>query len=133
MSGMNEVVIEGRLGREPEMRYTPTGQAVTQFSLATERSKKDESGAWIKDGETEWFNVKAWGKLAESVAEQLRKGDIAHVHGHNETRSWDGKDGNKVYRTEVIARSVTKPLSFAPKPAAEPERASDDSLDGLPF
>jgi single-strand DNA-binding protein len=133
MSGMNEVVVEGRLGRDPEMRYTPQGNAVTQVSVATERSKKDETGAWVKDGETEWFNVKAWGKLAESVAESLHKGDVVHVHGHTETRSWEGKDGTKQYRTEVIARSVTRPLSFGPKPAGRPESDAPAELDELPF
>jgi single-strand DNA-binding protein len=130
MSGMNEIVVEGRLGQDPEMRYTPTGQAVTQLSVATERSKKDDKGEWIKDGDTEWFRVAVWGKLAESVAEQLRKGDIVHVHGYNQTRSWD-KDGSKQYRTEVQARSVTRALSFGPKPAGQPAPSSD--LDELPF
>lgn len=132
---MNEICIEGRLGKDPEMRFTPNGKAVTQFSVAVQKRKK-EGTEWVDDGPAEWFRCTAWNKLAESVAEQLRKGDVAHVHGRNETRSWDGKDGQKQYRTEVVAYSVTRALTFGPKSASEPgrgERPSNDSLDDLPF
>lgn len=128
---MNETCIEGRLGRDPEMRYTPTGKAVTQFSVAVQKRKKVNE-EWVDDGPAEWFRCKAWNKLAESVADQLRKGDVAHVHGRSETQSWD-KDGVTQYRTELVAFSVTKPLSFGTKPA-EPSRAgADDGLNDLPF
>jgi single-strand DNA-binding protein len=133
MSIVNEACIEGRLGKDPECRYTPNGKAVTQFSVATQK-RKLEDGVWADDGPAEWFNVKAWNKLAESVAESLRKGDVAHVHGRLETSTWD-KDGVKQYRTELIANSVTRPLSLTQAAReAVAERANDDtSLNDLAF
>jgi single-strand DNA-binding protein len=132
MSGMNEVCVEGRLGADPQMRYTPNGKAVTQFSVATQKQKK-EGDAWVDDGPAEWFRCKAWNKLAEAVAESLRKGDVAHVHGRLETQTWD-KDGVKQYRTELVANSVTRPLSLTREaPAERPAYAGRDDLDELPF
>ena len=100
---LNKVMIIGNLGKAPEMRYLPSGKAVTEFSVATSRS-------WTKDDEkreeTEWFNVVCWAKLAEICAQYLDKGRQVYVEGHMETRSWDGECGKKHYRTELVADTV---------------------------
>jgi single-strand DNA-binding protein len=102
---LNKAMIIGNLGRDPEMRYTPNGQAVTQFTVAVNRSHKDASGEWKE--ETEWFRVVAWAALAERTAESLRKGRKVYVEGRLQTRSWDDKDGQKRYTTELVASTVT--------------------------
>ncbi|MFQ5341672.1 MAG: single-stranded DNA-binding protein [Anaerolineae bacterium] len=99
--GLNKVMLIGRLGRDPEMRYTPTGKPVTSFSIATNRT-------WVTaDGErreaTEWFNVVAWRELAEICHQYLAKGSKVYVEGRLQTRSWESQDGQKHYRTEVVA------------------------------
>ena len=100
---LNKVQIIGNLGKAPEMRYTPNGKAVTEFSVATSRS-------WTKDGEkreeTEWFNVVCWAQLAEICAQYLDKGRQVYVEGHMSTRSWDGECGKKHYRAELVADTV---------------------------
>ena len=102
---LNKAMIIGNLGRDPEMRYTPNGQAVTQFTVAVNRSHKDANGEWKE--ETEWFRVVAWASLAERTAESLRKGRKVYVEGRLQTRSWDDKDGQKRYTTELVASTVT--------------------------
>ena len=99
--GLNKVMIIGKLGRDPEMRYTPSGKPVTSFSVATSRS-------WVTaDGErreaTEWFNVVAWRDLAEICSQYLSKGSKVYIEGRLQTRSWEGQDGQKHYRTEIVA------------------------------
>ena len=119
---LNKAMIIGNLGRDPEMRYTPNGQAVTQFTVAVNRNYKDASGEWKE--ETEWFRVVAWGPLAERTAEYLRKGRKVYVEGRLQTRTWDGQDGQKHYTTELVANTVT-PLDPRPREegAAEPAGA----------
>ena len=102
---LNKAMIIGNLGRDPEMRYTPNGQAVTQFTVAVNRNYKDASGEWKE--ETEWFRVVAWGPLAERTAEYLRKGRKVYVEGRLQTRTWEGQDGQKHYTTELVASTVT--------------------------
>ncbi len=102
--GLNKVMIIGNLGRDPEMRYTPNGKPVTSFSVAVSRS-------WVKpEGErtetTDWFNVVAWGRLAEICSQYLTKGSMVYVEGRLETRSWEGENGQKHFRTEVVASDV---------------------------
>jgi single-strand DNA-binding protein len=148
---LNKAMIIGNLGRDPEMRYTPSGQPVTQFTVAVNRSHKDQNGEWVE--ETEWFRVVAWGPLAERTAENLRKGRKVYVEGRLQTRQWEGQDGQKRYTTELIAQAVTaldrRPddsgdPGFAPRtgerPAAArpedetPARPLDEpDLDDLPF
>ena len=111
---LNKAMIIGNLGRDPEMRYTPNGQAVTQFTVAVNRNYKDSSGEWKE--ETEWFRVVAWGPLAERTAEYLRKGRKVYVEGRLQTRSWEGQDGQKRYTTELIANTVT---ALDPRPREE--------------
>ncbi|MCR4407023.1 MAG: single-stranded DNA-binding protein [Anaerolineae bacterium] len=102
--GLNKVMVIGYLGRDPEMRYTPSGRPVTSFSVATSRS-------WIAaDGErreeTEWFNVVAWGNLAEICKQHLYKGQQVYVEGRLQTRGWEDADGKKHYRTELVANEM---------------------------
>jgi single-strand DNA-binding protein len=147
---LNKAMIIGNLGRDPEMRYTPNGQAVTQFTVAVNRSHKDASGEWKE--ETEWFRVVAWGPLAERTAEHLRKGRKVYVEGRLQTRDWEDKDGQKRYTTELIASTVTaldsrnredgsaEPSGSRPARSAGPSGSAgpgDDfgssDLDELPF
>jgi single-strand DNA-binding protein len=101
---LNKAMIIGNLGRDPEMRYTPSGQAVTQFTVAVNRNYKDQAGEWQE--ETEWFRVVAWGPTGERAAEYLRKGNKVYVEGRMQTRQWEGQDGQKRYTTELIADRI---------------------------
>ncbi|MBA2556962.1 MAG: single-stranded DNA-binding protein [Chloroflexi bacterium] len=98
-------MIIGNLGRDPEMRYTSGGQAVTQFTVATNRNYKDQAGEWQK--ETEWFRVVVWGQQAERTAEYLRKGNKVYIEGRIQTRQWEDQSGQKRYTTELVANTVT--------------------------
>lgn len=106
MASYNQITLVGNLGRDPEMRYNANGSPKTEFSVATTRS-------WKKDGEwqeeTDWHNVVVWGDRAERAAENLRKGMQVLVVGRQTNRSYEDKDGNKKYRSEVIA-DVAHPL-----------------------
>ena len=97
-------MVIGRLGRDPEMRYTPGGSPVTTFSVAASRQWKDSSGETRE--ETEWFNIVAWNKLAEICKEYLRKANRVYVEGRLQTRQWQDQDGQTHYRTEVIATDM---------------------------
>src|SRR4051794_3884795 len=97
-------MIIGNLGRDPEMRYTPSGQAVTQFTVAVNRNYKDQQGE--RQEETEWFRVVAWAQQAEFAAEYLRKGAKVYVEGRIQTRQWEGQDGQKRYTTELVANTI---------------------------
>ena len=99
---LNKCMIIGNLGRDPEMRYTPGGQAVTQFSVATNRNFQKD-GEW--QSETEWFRVVVWGDRGERAAEYLRKGHKVYVEGRLQTRQWE-KDGVTRYTTEVVASEM---------------------------
>ena len=102
--GLNKVMIMGNLGRDPEMRYTPSGKPVTSFSVAVSRSYMKPEGE--RTEVTDWFNVVAWGRLAEICSQYLTKGSMVYVEGRLETRSWEGENGQKHYRTEVVANDV---------------------------
>jgi single-strand DNA-binding protein len=104
MAGLNKVMIIGNLGKDPEMRFTANGSAVTNFSVAVSRQYSGSDGE--RREETEWFTVVAWNKLAELCNQYLQKGRRVYVEGRLQTRSWDGQDGQKRYRTEVIASEV---------------------------
>ncbi len=101
---VNKVIILGRLGQDPELKYTPGGAAVCNFSLATSENWTDKSGQ--KQERTEWHRIVVWGKLAELCNQYLSKGRQAYLEGRLQTRSWDDKDGNKRYTTEINAASV---------------------------
>ena len=115
---LNKCMIIGNLGRDPEMRYTPNGQAVTQFTVAVNRNFKGANGEWQE--ETEWFRVVAWGPLAERTAEYLRKGRKVYVEGRLQTRQWEDREGQKRYTPELVAQTVT---TLDPRPREETEGA----------
>ncbi len=102
---LNKCMIIGNLGRDPEMRYTPSGQAVTQFTVAVNRRWKGQNEDWQE--ETEWFRVVVWAERAERVAERLRKGNKVYVEGRIQTRQWEDQTGQKRYTTELVANQVT--------------------------
>ncbi len=105
MKDLNMVFLMGNLTRDPELRYTPNGQAVANFTIATNRRWTDNDGQQ-KDA-AEFTDVVVWGKIAETVANYLKKGRRIHVIGRLQTRSWEAQDGSKRYKTEVIATDVT--------------------------
>lgn len=102
--GLNKVLLIGRLGRDPEMRYTPSGRPVTTFSLATSRSWNTSEGE--RRTETEWFTVVAWGSLAEICKQYLIKGQQVYVEGRLQTRHWEDGEGNKHSATEIVANEM---------------------------
>lgn len=105
MASVNKVILIGNLGKDPEVRYTPSGAAVCNFSIATtDRWKNKDTGQ--PEERTEWHNIVVWGRQAETCKEFLSKGRSVFVEGRLQTRSWDDKDGNKRYTTEVIAARV---------------------------
>ena len=104
MRDLNKVMIIGRLGRDPEMRYTPSGHPRTKFSVATGRHWTTQDGE--KHSETEWFNVVTWDRLAEICNQYLSKGQRVYIEGRMQTRKWDDANGNRRYATEVIANEM---------------------------
>jgi single-strand DNA-binding protein len=104
MRGLNKVMIIGRLGRDPEMRYTPSGRPVTTFSVATSRSWTTAEGE--RRIETEWFNIVAWGSLAEICKQYLLKGQIVYIEGRMQTRHWEDSEGGKHTSVEVVANEM---------------------------
>ncbi len=141
MPSLNKVMIIGNVGNEPEMRFTASGKPVTTFSVATNRVYSSADGE--RKEETEWFNVVVWNKLAELCNQYLGKGRLVYAEGRMRTRSWDGQDGQKHYRTELIAEQVTfldksrQPLDTNAQPTAEggqPGETSDAiEPDDIPF
>jgi single-strand DNA-binding protein len=105
MAGINKVIIVGRLGNDPEVRYTPSGSAVANFSVATSDEWKDKNTGEKKE-RTEWHRIVAWNKLGEICGEYLAKGRQVYVEGRLQTRTYEDKDGVKRYMTEIIATDV---------------------------
>lgn len=102
---VNKVILIGRLGKDPEVRSTPSGTTVAKFSLATDERFTDKNGE--KQERTEWHNIVAWGRLAEICGQYLRKGKLVYIDGSIRTDSWDDKEsGQKKYRTEIIANNM---------------------------
>jgi len=134
---INKVILVGRLGADPEVRYTPDGAQVTTFRLATDEQWKDKSGE--RTQRTEWHRVVAFRKLAEICGSYLSKGRLVYVEGRLQTRSWEDKDGQKRFTTEIVASNM-QILDRGPSrdqqggsdermPAgAEMEQASDDDV-----
>lgn len=102
--GLNKVMIIGHLGRDPEMRYTPSGRPVTTFSVATSRNWNTADGE--RHTETEWFNVVAWGNLAEICKQYLTKGQQVYIEGRLQSRQWEDSDGNKHTSTEIVSNEM---------------------------
>lgn len=99
---LNKVMLIGHLGRDPEMRYTPGGEPVASFSIATTRTWTDQASNERREA-TEWHNIVAWRRLAETCHRYLRKGSLVYLEGRLETRSWDDREtGKKMYRTEIV-------------------------------
>jgi single-strand DNA-binding protein len=122
--GLNKVMIIGNLGRDPEMRYTPSGRPVTTFSVGTTRTWHSSDGD--RHEETEWFNVVAWGNLAEICSQYLHKGKQVYVEGRLQTRSWDDSEGRKHFATELVAREM---IMLGDGPSEEPESPHSGSGD----
>jgi len=102
--GVNKVILVGNLGADPEVRFTPSGQAVANFRIATSENWTDKSGQ--KQERTEWHRIVVWGKLGELCGEYLAKGRQCFVEGRLQTREWTDKEGKKNYTTEVVASNV---------------------------
>ena len=149
MASLNKVMLMGRLTKDPEMRYTPSGQPVTSFSIATNRYSSGGDGE--RKEFTDYHNIVAWniGKrnLAQQVADYLRKGSLVYVEGRLQTRSWEGQDGQKRRATEVIANDVQflepkggagggmggSPMPSDDLPAMAEDSARDVDPDEIPF
>src|SRR5260370_13953735 len=101
---VNKVIVVGNLGRDPEVRYTPGGQAVANFTVATNEAWTDKAGQ--KQERTEWHRIVVWGKSAENCGEYLSKGRQVFIEGRLQTREWTNKEGVKVYTTEIVANQV---------------------------
>ena len=105
MASVNKVILIGNLGRDPEMRYTQSGQAVTNFTLATTESWTDKNSGQ-KQEKTEWHRIVAWGKTGELCAQYLAKGRSVYIEGRLQTREWEDKEGIKRSTTEITANTV---------------------------
>ena len=105
MAGINKVILVGRLGRDPEVRYTPNGVPVASFSIATSEEWKDkETGE--KRERTEWHRIEAWRRLAEICGDYLSKGKQVYIEGKLQTDAWEDRDGNKRYTTKIVAQNM---------------------------
>ena len=124
MAGVNKAILVGRLGKDPEIKYTPSGTAIANFTMATSENYKDKDGQ--KQERTEWHRIVAFGKLAEICGEYLAKGKQVYVEGRIQTRSWDDKDGNKKYMTEIVA-NIMQMLGKADE-SASGASAADSSV-----
>jgi single-strand DNA-binding protein len=150
MAGVNKAILIGNLGKDPELKYLPSGQAVATFSLATTERRTDKNGQ--RQERTEWHNIVVYGKTAEVVNQYLKKGRSAYIEGRITTRSWDDRDGNKKYKTEIVANAVqflgspgggqaqeaTNAPDVVAEPAPEfdqgaPASAPSQAADDLPF
>ncbi|OGO09569.1 MAG: single-stranded DNA-binding protein [Chloroflexi bacterium RBG_13_60_13] len=135
MANLNKVMIIGNVGTDPEMRYTPNGNPVTSFRIATSRFFNSPEGE--RKQETEWFTVVTWNKLAESCNQYLTKGKRVYVEGRLRTRAWEGQDGQKRSRIEIVAERVLfldRQVSALPPEESRPDKVEDATTeDDLPF
>ncbi len=134
MAGVNKVILVGNLGKDPEIRHLEGGAAVAKFSLATSESYKDKTGQRID--QTEWHNIVVWRGLAEVAEKYLKKGMTIYVEGKLRTRTWDDKEGNKHYSTEIVGDTFT----ILSKKEGNPSTGKDEDNtmepkvgDDLPF
>lgn len=138
MASLNKVMLIGNLGKDPEVRYTPSGAVVANFSIATTEKWKNKQNGQIEE-KTEWHNIVVWGKQAENCKEYLSKGRPVYIEGKLQTRSWDDKDGNKRYTTEVLALTVqflggksTEGGFSRPASGGTSQSQTSDNMDGPP-
>ena len=121
---VNKVILVGRLGRDPESRFTASGQAVCNFSLATDRSYKDRNGQTQK--QTEWHKIVVWGKLAEICQKYLKKGSQIFVEGRIQSRQWEDQQGQKRTAFEIVANEMRMLGSRAEASAAAPSHSAEE-------
>ncbi len=135
MASLNKVMIIGNVGNEPEMRFTPNGNPVTSFRVATNRTYTTLDGE--RREETEWFSVIAWGRLAEQCNQFLTKGQRVYTEGRLRTHSWEGQDGQRHFRSEIVANRVLflDRRATAPSSEEKPEEAVAGELEpeDIPF
>ena len=136
MASVNRAIIIGRLGRDPELRFTPSGQAVANFSVATDETYTGKDGQKVE--KTEWHRIVAWGKTAEFCGNFLSKGRLVYIEGKIETRKWTDKDGAEKYTTEIKADRVQgldkrEDGQQQGAPQAEPTRAEHTEMGDCPF
>lgn len=133
MANLNKVLIIGNVGTDPEMRFTPNGNPVTTFRIATSRIFTNPEGE--RKQETEWFTVVTWNKLAESCNQFLTKGKRAYVEGRLRTRAWEGQDGQKRSRVEIVAdRVLFLDRQAAVAPLSEEAKTDEEVVaEDLPF
>ena len=134
MASVNKVIVLGNLGREPEVKYLPNGDAVCNFSLATTESWKDKNGQ--KQDKTEWHNIVLFRKLAEIAGEYLKKGRPAYIEGRLQTRKWTDKEGKERYTTEIIGEQMQMlggKDDAKPTAPEAPKADFDDMENDIPF
>jgi len=140
MAGVNKVILLGNLGGDPEMRYLPSGVAVANFSLATTETYTNKEGEKVT--KTEWHKIVAFRRLGEICGEFLSKGKQVYIEGKIQTRSWDDRDGNKKYMTEIVADTMQMlgskgsgggAPSSGSNPSPTPSSSSSGDLDDVPF
>ena len=127
MRGVNKVILIGNLGRDPEIRYTTSGQSVANFPIATTEVGGSKEGE--RQEYTEWHRIVAWGRLAEICGEYLTKGKTVYIEGSLRTRSWEDKEGNKRWTTEVVARDLQMLSPSQAKPEQKAELSEDKPDD----
>ena len=127
--GLNKVMIIGHLGRNPEMRYTPSGRPVTTFSVGANRSWNTSDGE--RRSETEWFNVVAWSNLAEICKQYLVKGQLVYIEGRLQTRQWEDQEGHRHSATEIVANEMIMLEDRREKDTAESEAGGE--TEEFPF
>ena len=140
---INKAILVGRLGKDPEMKYTPSGTAVATFSIATNYSVKDSDGNFTD--KTDWHNIVVFGKRAEFAGEYLSKGRLVYIEGRIQTRSWEDQNGNKRYITEIVSSDVqllgskgdgSGKENEEPEPETQQKDAptpEEEDADDLPF
>jgi single-strand DNA-binding protein len=135
MASVNKVIIIGNLGSEPEMRFTPNGNPVTSFRVATNWRYTTSQGE--RKEETEWFTVVTWNRLAEQCNQFLTKGRLVYAEGRLRTRTWQGQDGEKRFRNEIVADKVTfldrQAAASVSEEGVEEAEAGELSPEDIPF
>ena len=131
MAGINKVILIGNLGGDPEVRYTPSGVAVAQFNIATSEEWKDKDSGEKRE-RTEWHRIVAWRRLGEICGEYLSKGQQVYVEGRIQTNTWEDKEGNKRYTTEIIANTVQFLGKRESSESARPRSTTPADYQGMP-
>lgn len=131
MQNLNRVEVIGNLTRDPELRFTPSQQAVTSFAVATNRRYKDQTGNWV-DSPPEYHDIVVWGQVGERCSQVLHKGERVFIAGRLQTRSWEAPDGQKKYKTEIVADTVIGPDAVNKNLSGGASNAGDDFAPSSP-